>query len=193
MGETSDSTETASAEPPMEDLPDPLAAAEASCRRAVAAGRARAAADLGLLLFRAGRRVEAMPWLEAGIAAGDARAQYLLGVALFNGDHMTPDPARARVLLRAAADAGIAQAEVALSEMGDSIDAPASDLLLSARATGEIAAQFARLEPPKPPTLEAMVEALLAPLLRERLEEGLPDAVRRAVERALAQPRPERS
>ncbi len=193
MGETSDPIKAVRAEPPVGDLPDPLAAAESSCRRAVAAGRPRAAADLGLLLFRAGRRAEAMPWLEAGIAAGDARAQYLLGVALFNGDHMTPDPARARALLRAATDAGIAQAEVALAEMGDGIDAPASDLLLSARATGEIATQLARLEPPKRPTLEAMVGELLAPLLRERLEERLPDAVRRAVERALAQPRPDRS
>lgn len=177
----------------VEAVPGGFAAAEASCRRAVAEGRPRAAADLGLLLFRAGRRAEAMPWLEAGIVAGDARAQYLLGVALFNGDYLTPDPTRARILLRAADSAGIAQAGVALSEMGDGIDPPASDLLLSARAAGEIATQLARLEPPKAPTLESMVEKLLAPLLRERLEEGLPDAVRRAVEQALAQPRPEKS
>lgn len=173
-------------------MPDRLAAAEASCRRAVAAGRPGAVADLGLLLFRAGRREEAIPWLEAGIAAGDARAQYLIGVALFNGDHLTPDPARARVLLQAAAEAGIAQAEVALAEIGDGTEVPAGDLLLSDRAVREVAAQLARLEQPRAPTLEAMAEALLAPLLRERLEEGLPDAVRRAVERELGQPSPER-
>lgn len=170
-----------------------LAAAEANCRRAVAAGHPRAAADLGLLLFRAGRRAEAMPWLEAGIAAGDARAQYLLGVALFNGDHMAPNPARARTLLQAAAEAGIEQASMALAEMGTAAAGPPSNLLLSDQAMREAAIQFARLEPPKLPTLEALVRELLSPLLRERLEEGLPNAVRRAVDRTLDHPKPVRS
>jgi len=39
-----------------------------------------------LMLFQDGRREEALPYVQAASTRGDPRAQYLLGVAHFNGD-----------------------------------------------------------------------------------------------------------
>lgn len=173
------------------------ATAEAICRQRLHDGGPRAAADLGLLLFRSQRQEEAIPYLERAVSEGDARAQYLLGVAFFNGDHVAPDPVRARALLEAAAAAGIVQARVALADLSRSADGADPGMLLSARAVAAVSAQVARLRRPEPPTLDAMTRDLLVPLLRERLETQLPAAVQAGVERTLAtvagQPSPVRS
>ena len=144
------------------------------------------AAETGLLLFRSGRRAEAIPLLREAAAAGDPRAQYLLGVALFNGDHVAADPDHARTLLAAAAAGGIDQARVALADIASTSQAAHPAMLLSASAAARTAAEFARLEPTtSPATLEALTRDLLVPLLRERLEEALPRAACDAVDRAL--------
>ena len=159
------------------------------------------AADTAIELMQAGHREQAIPLLERAAAAGDARAQYLLGVALYNGDEVAGDGARARDLLRSAAAAGVAQARSALEDIGPSSGPADRDMLVSVRAADHVAAEFARLASvavPAPMTLESVVRELLRPLVRERLEELLPRAARRAVDQALeasaaAQARPEKS
>lgn len=151
-----------------------------------------------ITLMRAGRRAEAIPELERAVAKGNGHAQYLLGVALYNGDDVVQDAARALKLLTAAAAAGVYQAQVALDDIAGSTGTADRSMLVSARCAEQTSAEFARLAPffPDPAaTLEAVARELLVPLLRERLEEMLPRAVRHAVDEALrtypAQARPE--
>jgi cell division protein FtsN len=77
----------------------------------------KAADNYGLLLFQDGRRQEAMPYVTAAAGRGDPRAQYLLGIAHFNGDLMPKDWVRAYALLTLANGAGLPQAAPALKQM----------------------------------------------------------------------------
>lgn len=74
--------------------------------------------NYGLMLFQTGRRREALPWLEKAAGRGDARAQYVLGTALFNGDVAGRDWVRAYAMMTRAAAAGLPQARTSLAEMG---------------------------------------------------------------------------
>ncbi|KRA82661.1 SPOR domain-containing protein [Altererythrobacter sp. Root672] len=89
--------------------------------RAAAAGHIRAADTYGLMLFQDGRREAALPYVQAAARRGDPRAQYLLGVAHFNGDLLERDWARAYALLTLANGQGLPQAAAALSEMDQAI------------------------------------------------------------------------
>src|SRR3546814_7160901 len=53
-------------------------------RKAAAQGHIRAEDNYALLLFREGKRAEAMPLIEKSAARGEPRAQYILGTALLN-------------------------------------------------------------------------------------------------------------
>ncbi len=81
------------------------------------AGHIQGAANYGLLLFQDGDRRSAMPWISKAADAGDPRAQYVLGTALFNGDLATKDWPRAYGLMTRAAAAGLPQATTSLSQM----------------------------------------------------------------------------
>lgn len=155
--------------------------------------------EYGLKLFREGHIVKAMPLLERAAAAGDARAQYVCATALFNGDHLACDVARAFELMQRASDAGLAQAAESLEQMRGIIASAAQSApavpdvaersLLSASALARCRAVVAGLAPraavaDQPVgSLKSLVQALLEAELRERLEILLPLALDAAVAR----------
>ena len=98
-------------------VPVDLAMAEQWYGRAARQGHEQAEANYGLALFENGRRGEALPWLERAAARGDARAQYVLGIMLFNGDGATKDWVRAYALTVRASQAGLDAASKALAQM----------------------------------------------------------------------------
>ena len=98
-------------------VPADVERAEALCARAIALGHTRAADMYGLVLFELGRREAAIPYLRSGARHGDPRAQYLLGIAHFNGDFVEVDWPRAHALMTLAQTAGLPQAGAALAEM----------------------------------------------------------------------------
>lgn len=98
-----------------------LAKAEQFYRAAAESGHARAADNYGLLLFQSGRQQQAMPWLEQSAERGEPRAQYLVGVAAFNGDFAPRDWVRAYALLTRAAASDLPQALSGLATMNQTI------------------------------------------------------------------------
>ncbi len=98
-----------------------LAQAEALYAKASAQGHVKAADNYGLLLFQRGAREQAMPYISAAASRGDPRAQYLLGIAHFNGDLVAKDWRRAYALLTLANSAGLPQARGALAQMDEYI------------------------------------------------------------------------
>ncbi len=98
-----------------------LAQAEALYRLSAAQGHVKAADNYGLLLFQNGRREEAMPYVEGAAGRGDPRAQYLLGIAYFNGDLVEKDWVRAYALLTLANGTGLPQARSAIVQMDQHI------------------------------------------------------------------------
>jgi uncharacterized protein len=95
--------------------------AEALYAAAAAQGHVKAADNYGLLLFQDGRREQAMPYVSAAADRGDPRAQYLVGVAHFNGDLVEKDWVRAYALLTLANGTGLPQARAALAQMDEYI------------------------------------------------------------------------
>jgi cell division protein FtsN len=102
-------------------VPVDMKQAEALYARAAAQGHIKAADNYGLLLFQDGRRRDAMPYVTAAAERGDPRAQYLLGIAHFNGDLAPKDWVRAYALLTLANAAGLPQAAPAIKQMDDFI------------------------------------------------------------------------
>ncbi len=94
-----------------------LAKAEALFGQAAAQGHIQAADNYGLLLFQRGEQVRALPYIRAAADRGDPRAQYLLGVAHFNGDLVPKDWVRAYALVTLAQQQGLPQASTALAQM----------------------------------------------------------------------------
>ena len=87
-------------------VPADLGQAESWYRRAAKQGHLQAEDNLGLILFTANKRDEAMPYIKASADRGEPRAQYVLGTAMFNGDYATKDWPRAYALTKRASDAG---------------------------------------------------------------------------------------
>ena len=102
-------------------VPLDLGQAETLYGKAAAQGHVQAADNYGLLLFQRGEREKAMPYVSAAAARGDARAQYILGVACFNGDLAEKDWVRAYALVSLAQQAGLPQATRALAQMDEHI------------------------------------------------------------------------
>jgi cell division septation protein DedD len=73
------------------------------------------------MLFQAGRREEPLPYVQAAAGRGDPRAQYLLGIAYFNGDFFEKDWVRAYALMTLANSAGLPQAVSAMAQMDEFI------------------------------------------------------------------------
>ncbi|MGX7952813.1 SPOR domain-containing protein [Tsuneonella sp. HG249] len=94
-----------------------LARAETLYQSAAALGHLKAADNYGILMFQSGRRAQAMPYVIDAAGRGDPRAQYLLGIAHFNGDLAAKDWPRAYALLTLANGAGLPQAGPALKQM----------------------------------------------------------------------------
>ncbi len=95
---------------------DPIMA-ESWFRQAALQGHHQAEDNYGLALFQAGKRTEALPWLEKSVARGEPRAQLVLGTMLFNGDGANRDVPRAYALMTRASAAGLLSAQKTLAEM----------------------------------------------------------------------------
>ena len=102
-------------------VPTDLNQAEAWYRRAAKQGHLQAEDNLGLVLFTANRRQEAMPFITRSAARGEPRAQYVLGTAHFNGDLAAEDWPRAYALTKRASDAGLAIASARLVQLDNLI------------------------------------------------------------------------
>ncbi len=98
-------------------VPTDMERAEELYRDAALAGHLQAADTYGLMLFQGGRREEALPYVQAAATRGDPRAQYLIGIAHFNGDMVERDWERAYALLTLANGAGLPQAGPAIEQM----------------------------------------------------------------------------
>lgn len=93
------------------------AKAEELFGRAAALGHPQAADNYGLLLFQRGDQARAMPYITGAAGRGDPRAQYLLGIAHFNGQLVAKDWVRAYALVSLAQQQGIGPATAALKQM----------------------------------------------------------------------------
>ncbi|MCP5397460.1 MAG: SPOR domain-containing protein [Sphingomonadaceae bacterium] len=113
--------------------------AEVYYAKAAAQGHIKAADNYGLMLFQDGRREEAMPYIKAASERGDPRAQYLLGIAHFNGDMVPKDWVRAYALLTLANSAGLPQAKPAIQQMDSFI--PLAQRQEAQTVAGQIKAQ----------------------------------------------------
>jgi cell division septation protein DedD len=98
-----------------------MAKAEELFGKAAAQGHIHASDYYGLLLFQRGERAKALPFITAAADRGEPRAQYLLGIANFNGDNVPKDWVRAYALVSLAQQAGLPQAISALSQMDQHI------------------------------------------------------------------------
>ena len=116
-----------------------LTKAEALFGQAAAMGHPQAADNYGLLLFQRGERVKALPYLLAAADRGDPRAQYLLGVAHFNGDLVPKDWVRAYALVTLAQQQGLPQASTALAQMDQYI--PMDQRQQGVQLAGELQSQ----------------------------------------------------
>ena len=157
-------------------VPADLKRAEELYRQAADQGHLQAADMYGLMLFQSGRREAAMAWLVPSAERGEPRAQYVLGIAHFNGDLVPKDPVRAYALMTRAAASGLETAKGTLGAMDRALPleqrqqgvALAAELEARAAATratqlaalglgdkGKPAARVAVTAPPKPaPTLK---------------------------------------
>jgi len=120
-------------------VPRDLVKAEDLFGKAAAQGHVQAADNYGLLLFDKGEREKAMPYVRAASDRGDARAQYLMGIAHFNGDLAPKDWKRAYALMTLAQGAGLPQASQALGQMDRFIPLP--DRQAGATLAAELAQQ----------------------------------------------------
>jgi len=102
-------------------VPQDLGRAEQLFGQAAAMGHLQAADNYGLLLFQRGERTKALPYLRAAADRGDPRAQYLIGIAHFNGDMVPKDWVRAYALVTLAQQQGLPQAAGALGQMDQHI------------------------------------------------------------------------
>lgn len=86
-------------------------------RRAAMKGHLPAQANLGILLFQAGDKAEAVRWLKAAADKNEMRAQYVLGVANWNGDGTPRNLTLAYAYLTRASAQGLAEATGALGNL----------------------------------------------------------------------------
>ena len=98
-----------------------LTKAEELFAKAAAQGHKEAADNYGLLLFHRGEKKQALPYLRTATDRGDARAQYLLGLAYFNADNVERDWPRAYALVNLARKQGLEQATTALQQIDQHI------------------------------------------------------------------------
>jgi cell division septation protein DedD len=104
-------------------VPADLKIAQSWFEKAAAQGHQEAQANAGLLLFQNGNRTAALPLLRKAADRGDARAQYVLGTTLFNGDLAGKDWPRAYALMTRAAAQGLTQAKTSLAQMEQFVSA----------------------------------------------------------------------
>jgi len=106
-------------------VPVDMVEAEKWYRLAALQGHDLGEANYGMMLFENGKREAAVPWLERAVGRGEPRAQYLLGVMLFNGDGVAKNWVRAYALMLRASAGGLDAATRTLGQMDQYI--PAAD------------------------------------------------------------------
>ena len=147
-------------------------------------GAPDAQAMFAIALFKAGRLGEAIPWFGHAARMGDARAQYMLGVALYNGDGCARDEGRGLGLLRAAADQGLRQTQNAL----DAVAAMQSEGLNARDGGQEVSRRCACTTSANAgydTVIEKLVDQILPEMLRTRLDVLLPETAIRLVRREM--------
>ena len=102
-------------------VPQDLARAEALFGQASSKGHNQASDNYGLLLFQRGERAQSLPYITAAADRGDSRAQYIMGIAHFNGDSVPKDWVRAYALISLARQDGLPQAVGAITRMDQHI------------------------------------------------------------------------
>ncbi|MFN3725802.1 MAG: SPOR domain-containing protein [Allosphingosinicella sp.] len=135
-------------------VPQDMRLAEQWFERAARQRHDQAGANLGLLLFQNGRAREAMPWIQAAAMRGDPRAQYVFGTALFNGDVVRRDMARAYAMMSRAAAQGFPQAVEQLRQMEPYLsaeDRQRGTALAAEMGGAQPPHQVAAVEPPAVP------------------------------------------
>ncbi len=108
-------------------------------RKAAVKGHLPAQANLGIALFQAGEKPEAIKWLKTAADRGEARAQYVLGIAAFNGDGMARSQSLGYAYLLRAQASGLPQAATALSGIVPGLapaDRSAGEAIAASLATG---------------------------------------------------------
>ncbi|MGA1797608.1 SPOR domain-containing protein [Sphingomonas sp. 4RDLI-65] len=120
------------------------ALAESWFRKAALQGHLQASENYGLALFQAGKKTDALPWLEKSVARGEPRTQLVLGTMLFNGDGVPRDFPRAYALMTRASASGLQSASQTLAQM-DQYISPAD------REKGTALAQRYALQATSPP------------------------------------------
>ncbi len=90
-------------------------------RRAAVKSHLPAQANLGILLFQAGEKPEAVRWLKSAADKGEMRAQYVLGIVHWNGDGAAKSMPLAYAYLVRAAAQGLPEATKALNELSQAI------------------------------------------------------------------------
>lgn len=98
-------------------VPVDLGMAEEWYRKAAVQGHPQAEDNYGLALFQNNKRDQAVPWLTKSADRGEARAQFVLGTMLFNGDAVPRDWVRAYALMTRASSSGLPQATTTLAQM----------------------------------------------------------------------------
>ncbi len=151
-------------------VPADLAQAEGWYRRAAKQGHLQAEDNLGLVLFTANRREEAMPFIVRSAARGEPRAQYVLGTAHFNGDLAAQDWPRAYALTKRASDAGLGIASARLVQLDNLIPLDQRQAGLAMIPEMEKSEQRERLAavnaaaPPAPPSAPSPVKTASLPV-----------------------------
>jgi len=157
-------------------VPRDLTRAETLYASAAAKGHLQAGDNYGLLLFQRGERARAMPYVRAAADRGDARAQYILGLALFNGDGMAKDWVRAYAYVSLAQQAGLPQATSALAQMDQHVSmadrqksvAVATQIAAASESNlaRQVAASDLATEPASTPPSRPIVAAAAPPVAR---------------------------
>lgn len=99
------------------------AAAQEWFLKAARQGHQQAEDNYGLALYTAGRKSDAVPWLEKSVARGEPRGELVLGTMLFNGDGIPRDVPRAYALMTLASQKGLKSASETLAQMDQYISA----------------------------------------------------------------------
>ena len=157
-------------------VPADLVQAEDWYRRAARQGHLQAEDNLGLILFTANKRDEAMPYIKASADRGEPRAQYVLGTAMFNGDYAGKDWARAYALTKRASDAGLGIASARLAQLDSLIpldQRQAGLALIPAMEKDEARARLAAVNAAAPP---APTKPLPSPIKTASLPVSTPGA-----------------
>jgi cell division septation protein DedD len=102
-------------------VPVDKAAAMDWFRKAAAAGHAQAQAAVGISLFQAGKRDEALTYLKKAADQGEPKAQYIVATAYFNGDSLPKDWVKAYALMTRSKAQGIGAAGTSLAQMDQAI------------------------------------------------------------------------